>query len=152
MPILLIPALHVVLAAATYCTEIATLLLLAGATLRGQELQRTLQYQFPVPNAHLVSRETTIAIRPGDILDHNILNVLSLFNVTGSSSGLHVGKVMLSDDRRTIKFAGLEANSTVIRAPWRPNGLGSRPFVLISHDGRTSRGWRVTDCRRERQK
>jgi hypothetical protein len=60
-------------------------------------------YVSPKPNSILVSNQTNIIFRSSSIVDPNSL-VSSLVSVHGSQSGLHTGKLILSDDKRTIVF------------------------------------------------
>lgn len=61
------------------------------------------EYISPRPGARLVSPQTTIAVRPGDLLGETGL-ASGLFAVRGSASGQHRGAVVLADDRRTVIF------------------------------------------------
>jgi hypothetical protein len=63
-----------------------------------------LQYLSPRPGALLVSPETNIIIRLGEPLDRSTLKNSSFITVVGSTSGLHSGRVRLSDDEKTIVF------------------------------------------------
>src|SRR5438105_1602928 len=72
--------------------------------LQAQGIQQRPQYQSPLPGAHFVSRATTIAIRPEEILDARSTTNRSLFIVRGSASGYHAGEIVLSDDRQTLIF------------------------------------------------
>lgn len=51
----------------------------------------------------MVSAGTTIAVRPGGIIDPEALSE-DLFQVTGELSGSHTGQVVLASDRQTIIF------------------------------------------------
>jgi len=63
-----------------------------------------LQYQSPVPGARYVSPRSNIIIRPGGIIDASSRLDGSIFTVEGSISGVHEGRVALSDDQRTLTF------------------------------------------------
>ncbi len=60
-------------------------------------------YQFPSDGASLIPRETNIMIRPGDLLDARTVSA-TLLTVSGSLSGKHTGKLVLSDDKKTLSF------------------------------------------------
>ena len=62
------------------------------------------QYISPLPGSSLVSRETNIIIRPGGLMAQNSINSPSPLAVNGSLSGRHEGKMILSDDLRTLVF------------------------------------------------
>jgi hypothetical protein len=61
------------------------------------------QYQFPRPDDVDVSRHTAIIVRPGPLLEGASLDAGDIV-VTGSISGPHDGRVLLSDDGRTVQF------------------------------------------------
>ena len=63
--------------------------------------QNNYVYVSPKPNSILVSNQTNIILRSNSIVDRNSLN-LNLITVEGSESGVHLGKLILSDDKRTI--------------------------------------------------
>ena len=65
--------------------------------------QNNYVYVSPKPNSILVSNQTNIILRSSSIVDRNSLN-LNLITVEGSESGVHQGKLILSDDKRTIVF------------------------------------------------
>lgn len=61
------------------------------------------QYISPKPNSILNSKETNIILRQGDKIDlSTVMN--SLLTVYGSESGKHDGKLILSDDEKTLVF------------------------------------------------
>jgi hypothetical protein len=60
------------------------------------------QYLSPVPGSILVSRETNIIIRHGDLVDPSSIARPGLFEVAGSVSGPRSVRVKLSDDGKTI--------------------------------------------------
>ena len=72
--------------------------------LHAQSNHNSYQYISPKPGAQLVSKETNIIVRPGEILSSHSLDIASLFKVEGSVSGIHAGDVIISDDQRTIIF------------------------------------------------
>ncbi|MEJ2103517.1 MAG: aryl-sulfate sulfotransferase [Ignavibacteriaceae bacterium] len=59
------------------------------------------QYLSPLPNAILVQPETEIIIRQGNFIDPSTLYE-SFIEIIGSKSGIHQGKLILSDDEMTI--------------------------------------------------
>ena len=66
------------------------------------------EYQFisPLPGSKLILPENNIIIRQGDIIDATTIKEASI-EIVGSISGLHSGKLMLSDDMRTLIFIPL---------------------------------------------
>ncbi len=79
------------------------LLVLAGQRLISQP-EELYQYINPLPDARFVSRYTTISTRFSGEYQPFIVNTRELFFVTGTTSGLHTGEVILSDDRQTVIF------------------------------------------------
>ena len=65
--------------------------------------QQAPEYLSPRPGAVLVSPGTTIAVRYGPTLNAASVGD-GLFQVEGSQSGRHTGRVILSDDHRTVIF------------------------------------------------
>ena len=62
------------------------------------------QYISPLPGSSLNSVSTNIIIRQGGLIDRASLAQKDLIVVSGSSSGIHSGRIILSDDGRTILF------------------------------------------------
>ncbi len=62
-----------------------------------------IEYRDPAPSAKAVNPSTTIAIRLGPRLSKAAAATLD-FQVFGSQSGLHQGKVVVAEDQRTIIF------------------------------------------------
>jgi hypothetical protein len=62
------------------------------------------EFVSPVPGSTLVLPETNIIIRPGGIVDASSIFGGALFQVSGSSSGSHEGRIRLSDDGQTLTF------------------------------------------------
>ncbi len=62
-----------------------------------------LQYISPVPNSIMNSRSTNIIIRQGSFIDESSIKN-NLLEVIGEKSGKHEGRIILSDDRKTIIF------------------------------------------------
>ncbi|HEX9116612.1 MAG TPA: aryl-sulfate sulfotransferase, partial [Anaerolineae bacterium] len=85
------------------------------------------QYVSPRPGSSDNPITGTVALRYGDPLDPNYFNVY--FRVNGSSSGLHPGRVVLSDDGRTLifkpddRFANGESVSVDVE-PWTATTTG----------------------------
>lgn len=65
--------------------------------------QSSYTYLSPKPNSILVSPETNIIIKSNSAVNPASLSD-GIVTVTGSKSGLHIGKLILSDDNRTIVF------------------------------------------------
>jgi len=61
------------------------------------------QYLSPRPGSQRVSRWNNIAIRQGGALDRGTISAAAL-TVTGSSSGNHSGRLVLTSDARTLVF------------------------------------------------
>lgn len=61
------------------------------------------QYISPKPASIMVSNETNIILRHSGIIDQTTLSTM-LMKVEGSKSGIHTGKLILSDDNKTIVF------------------------------------------------
>ena len=70
------------------------------------------EYLSPKPNSILNSRLTNIIILQGNLIDKASISE-SLLTVNGSESGVHKGKILLSDDNKTIIFNPLN--------PFSPN-------------------------------
>src|SRR6266850_292102 len=62
------------------------------------------EFVSPVPGSTLVLPETNIILRPGGIVDASSIFGGALFQVSGSSSGSHEGRIRLSDDGQTLTF------------------------------------------------
>ncbi|MGE5222522.1 MAG: Ig-like domain-containing protein, partial [Omnitrophica WOR_2 bacterium] len=61
------------------------------------------QYLSPVPGSTYNPAGTNILVRYGDIIDpHSVSS--QLFQITGSASGNHAGKVVIADDQKTLIF------------------------------------------------
>ncbi|MFO7445795.1 MAG: aryl-sulfate sulfotransferase [Ignavibacteriaceae bacterium] len=68
------------------------------------QTSKQFKYISPVPGSNLNPPESNIIIRMGDDFDASALSDASLFNVTGSKSGKHSGKVVLTEDNKTVLF------------------------------------------------
>jgi hypothetical protein len=84
----------------TICLTALIIISLSSLT-RGQI--QDYKYISPVPGSKLNLRETNIIIRQGENIDRSRLQLATL-SVTGSISGTHTGKILISDDDRTIVF------------------------------------------------
>lgn len=65
-------------------------------------LKNSFQYMSPLPGSELVSRETNIILRQGEMLSCAAAALINLVSINGSLSGNHSYKVVISDDNRTI--------------------------------------------------
>ena len=81
----------------------ALMLILCSASWAGASRSGAYQYVSPVPGSRGNSPWNNIALRQGRTIDRAALDHLSLI-VTGSTSGRHLGKLVLSDDDRTLVF------------------------------------------------
>jgi hypothetical protein len=77
-------------------------LLLIALVASGHELDKSFQYISPIPGASLVSRETSIILRPGEILESRQSYLDDIAEIRGSSSGDHSYKTIVADDEKTI--------------------------------------------------
>ena len=62
------------------------------------------QYIFPIPGSVQLHAEENIIIRQGELLDESSLNGFNQFEVIGSQSFKHNGKLILSTDLKTLVF------------------------------------------------
>ncbi len=67
-----------------------------------QDQQTQFQYLHPLLGSSLVSKYTTVIVRPGEKLLSSEQELASLFSVSGSASGTHNGRIIISDDQKTI--------------------------------------------------
>jgi len=73
------------------------------ATVVNEPTRQPLAYYSPLANAQYVSKNDTIILRFGPALNaDNLANLV--VSPTGAKSGLHDGKLILADDRRTVIF------------------------------------------------
>lgn len=82
---------------------LVVILVLPGLSSVQDSLYNYYQYISPKPGSYMNSAETNIIIRQGDLIDPSTLKE-SLIEVVGSRSGLHKGKIVLSDDKKTMLF------------------------------------------------
>ena len=61
-------------------------------------------YVYPIPQSNYLMPQTNIIIRTDTDLNQSTIGPTSQFEVIGSKSGKHDGKVILSNDQRTIVF------------------------------------------------
>jgi len=78
-------------------------LLLIPASWAGAPRFASYQYLSPVPDSRGNSPWNNIALREGRVIDRAALHRLSVI-ATGSTSGSHPGRLVLSDDDRTLVF------------------------------------------------
>lgn len=86
----------------TYFPLLAVLLL--SMTLLGDGPGSPYQFLSPMPGSENNTRESTIIIRHGDVIDPTCLSVGDLVTVRGSLSGTVAGDIVLSSDTRTVIF------------------------------------------------
>ncbi|MCW8811480.1 MAG: aryl-sulfate sulfotransferase [Ignavibacteriaceae bacterium] len=91
-------------------------------------IRENYQYLSPLPNAVLVQPETDIIIRQGNDINPSTLSD-KFIEINGSRSGIHRGKLILSDDRKTVIFI-----------PDTPFSLGEIVKVLIKKGIRNQNG------------
>ncbi|HEX9740244.1 MAG TPA: Ig-like domain-containing protein, partial [Ignavibacteriaceae bacterium] len=87
--------------------EIILLLILMLIPVYSQEQSintESFQYLSPLPNSKLNSAETNIIVRFGKAFDNSVINKSSLLTVTGSKSGVHSGKIILTENGRTLIY------------------------------------------------
>ena len=111
-----------------YCLII--LLLISNISI-SQE-QSSFQYVSPKPNSTLVSKETNIIFLSADLIDQKSLADKNMIRVVGSESGIHTGKLILSDDNKTIVFN-----------PNKPFAAGESVTVQLNKGIKTLSGTRM---------
>ncbi len=92
---------------------LATFLVTSAGLVAQQE-----SYQFisPMPGSELNSRESTIIIRHGDLINGSSLEMPNLIRVVGDKSGLVSGELILSTEGKTVifkPFAKFQPDETV---------------------------------------
>jgi arylsulfate sulfotransferase len=82
-----------------------TICILDSISLQAQNIN-TEKFQFlsPVPNSKLNSTKTNIIIRYGNALNGMVGNDETLLSVIGNKGGRYTGKIILSQDNRTLIF------------------------------------------------
>ncbi len=96
-----VPLLFVV-----FLTSPWVLLHASGSTLRNPvdaELQAGM-FINPRPGARHANPQTTLSLRPGEVLTRGDLPTLRSLHVVGSLSGVHTGEILLARDNRTVIF------------------------------------------------
>lgn len=106
----------------------ASLTLFSALASPGQE-PLTLVYISPQPAAQFVSANAAIAIRQGEEIERASLLHANLFQVIGTQSGAHAGRVILADDQQTVIFE-----------PAQPFTPGEQVEVTLRADLRTRSG------------
>ncbi len=86
------------------------------------------EYLSPVPGAHLVSPWTSVVLRPPGTVDAATIRGAAL-TTKGSQSGLHSGRLELSDDHQTLVFT-----------PDSPFAEGESVVVTLASGIRTQAG------------
>jgi len=89
--------------------EIACLDLLCGLLLIGSleaqvQSNSLIEYISPVPGSSLNMPRTNIIIKANEPVDQLTLRTSGVISVSGSKSGVHYGRLALSDDTRTVVF------------------------------------------------
>jgi hypothetical protein len=85
-----------------YAIAYASFLFSFVLPMNGQNAGMQFQYLHPVPGSSLVSKQTTIIVRPGEKVLSSEQELMSHFYVNGSASGTHNGRTIISDDQKTI--------------------------------------------------
>jgi hypothetical protein len=106
-----------------FAFALALSLLLASAPRAGASTFAGYQYLSPLPGSHGVSPLNDVVIRDGRDIDPASIGQASV-RVAGSISGAHTGRLVLSDDRRSLVFnpdhafaPGERVTVTLDRAP-----------------------------------
>ena len=108
-----------------------TIFLVAPLLVNAQNINtKRFQYLSPVPGSSLNSPETSIIIRFGDAFSKN--NITNSISVIGNKSGLHEGKIILTEDGKTIIFK-----------PENQFAIGEVVTVRLGNDLRTISGEQV---------
>ena len=102
------------------------------------------EYVFPKPNSQLVSRETNIIVRPGRKIDRTSIPSASQFIITGSTSGRHEGRAVLSDDAKTIVFSLYQPladdERVTVKMPEGVRGMDGSSVEPFSFEFKTAAG------------
>ncbi|MCP4580401.1 MAG: hypothetical protein GY839_02195 [candidate division Zixibacteria bacterium] len=106
---------------------------LISATSMAHELNGSFKYIYPLPDAKLIAKETSIILKPGELLDTNRSNFGRLAVIEGSISGEHSYQAIVSAD-----------NKTIILKPHYIFKPGETVTVSIDHKIKTSSG-RLTE-------
>ena len=100
-----------------------------GVFLQRSVAQPKFQYLSPLPNSSLVSSNTNIIIRHGEILDRASVEMSSAIEVNGDKSSNHSGRIKLTSDEKTIVFV-----------PDVPFSLGEKVSVTLTPSVKTLSG------------
>lgn len=120
------PRLRLLLALALGLTASLTLF---SALVSADQEPLSLVYISPLPGARFVSAHAAIAVRQGETIERSSLLHANLFQVIGTQSGAHAGRVILADDQQTVIFE-----------PAQPFAAGERVAVTLRADLRTRSG------------
>src|SRR6185295_14351953 len=74
------------------------------------------KYIWPMPGSKLSNKETNIILKNGSFIDPSSIKN-NLVTITGTRSGLHTARIVLSDDKKTIvvfPHPMLQSGETVI--------------------------------------
>jgi hypothetical protein len=100
-----------------------------------QGIPPPIEYVSPIAGSNLVSPQTNLILRSRDLLARLIPSDLPVFSVSGSSSGMHSGTTVVSDDRRTVIFTPnqpfVSDETVTVKVQWRartPAGDRIEPF------------------------
>jgi len=83
---------------------IINIIICVVATTYAQSRIESFQYISPLDGAKVVSKETNIIIRQGEVLDTANIDLTSIIQVTGSVSQKHTYKAIINDDIKTLIF------------------------------------------------
>jgi len=109
------------------CTFLVLVLL--GSQVLGQNPDsHSFNYISPVPGSNFIMPENNIALRHGDLIDWNSVTNM-VFEVEGTKSGRIEGKIVMSDDQKTIIFL-----------PDKPFEFGEQVYVKTSGPVETKSG------------
>ncbi|MCP4580397.1 MAG: hypothetical protein GY839_02175 [candidate division Zixibacteria bacterium] len=120
---------------------IAVFFMVPISSLPAFELAESFQYVSPRPDAKLVTKETNIILRPGEVLDISQDCLDSLVHVEGSISGIQTYRALISEDQKTIVIEPLTVfhpgetvtvhlNSRIKTIDKRLMGTGSYSFII----------------------
>ena len=89
-----------------FSRTVIVLLLISSSILGFAQDNNIQSYRFisPLPGSEMILPETNIIIREGNFIDQSSLSESNLIYVSGTKSGMHNGRKILSDDNKTILF------------------------------------------------
>ncbi len=76
----------------------------AGKYLYNPSGQANIIYLSPVPGAVYINPRTNIIVRSAERINESTIQALSLITAVGSQSGLHSGRIILTEDQKTLLF------------------------------------------------